>query len=70
MFTWDGIHRKRLSTIVKYDTSISAMDFSSDGQLLAMAVSYTFEHGDVDHPEDSVVIRVVHDKEVTPKVAK
>lgn len=42
---WDGENRKRLVTLPKYETSISSIDFSHDGTLLAVAASYTFEHG-------------------------
>ncbi|GMH17926.1 hypothetical protein Nepgr_019767 [Nepenthes gracilis] len=39
---WDGNFNKRLYQCAKYPTSIAALSFSSDGQLLAVASSYTF----------------------------
>ena len=54
---WDGQHKKRLFQISKYQTSIAAMAFNADGNLLAVASSYTHEHGDVDHAPDKVYIR-------------
>eukprot|EP01116_Phalansterium_solitarium_P004447 TRINITY_DN15464_c0_g1_i1.p1 TRINITY_DN15464_c0_g1~~TRINITY_DN15464_c0_g1_i1.p1 ORF type:complete len:342 (+),score=122.79 TRINITY_DN15464_c0_g1_i1:39-1028(+) len=65
--TWDGQNKKRLNQYHKYPTSISAMAFSEDGGMLAIASSYTFEEGDKEHPADQIYIRNVQDHEVRPK---
>jgi cell cycle arrest protein BUB3 len=64
---WDGQNKKRLYQYRKYPTSISAMAFSADGSILAIASSYTFEEGERDHPEDQIFIRSVQESEVMPK---
>jgi cell cycle arrest protein BUB3 len=67
---WDGANRKRLCQFHRYPTGIAAMDFSSDGSLLAIAASYTYEEGERDHPPDTVFIRSVTDADVKPKPRK
>ena len=39
-----------------FDTSVASISFSNDGNLLAAAVSYSFEHGEQEHPPDRLVI--------------
>lgn len=39
-----------------FNTSISSLSFSSDGNILAVAVSYCFEFGDIEHPPDRLII--------------
>ena len=41
--------------------------FSYDGTLLAIAASYTFEEGDISHPDDNVFVRKVQDADVRPR---
>jgi cell cycle arrest protein BUB3 len=64
---WDGTARKRICVYQNYPTSIAAMCFNKDGNLLAIAASYTFEEGEKDHPVDSILIRTVDESEVKPK---
>ncbi|RKO87089.1 WD40-repeat-containing domain protein [Blyttiomyces helicus] len=64
---WDGFNKKRLRVYPKYPTSIASMSFNSDGRLLAVASSYTFEEGEKDHPPDSIFIRPVSDADTKPK---
>lgn len=40
---WDGANKKRLFQISRYPTNVASMSFSKDGQLLAVASSYTYE---------------------------
>lgn len=42
LFIWDGINKKKLSTISSFPTSISSLAFNWDGTELAVASSYTF----------------------------
>jgi cell cycle arrest protein BUB3 len=44
------------------------LDFSRDGQYLAIASSYTFEEGEKDHPPDSVFIRHINENECKPRI--
>lgn len=64
---WDGNNKKRLCQFHKYPTSIASLAFDSTGQQLAIAVSYTFDEGEKDHPADCIMIRKVTDVEVKPK---
>uniref|UniRef100_A0A803NAH2 Mitotic checkpoint protein BUB3.1 n=1 Tax=Chenopodium quinoa TaxID=63459 RepID=A0A803NAH2_CHEQI len=64
---WDGNNKKRLYQYVKYPSSISALSFSRDGRLLAVASSYTYEEGEKPHEPDSIFIRSVNEVEVKPK---
>lgn len=68
--TWDGVHKKRLANISGFPTSIAALAFNCNGTQLAIASSYTYERGEAAHPEDSITIRTVTDKEVKPRTAK
>lgn len=67
---WDGFNKKRLCQLHRYPTGVSALSFSHDGTLLAVALSYMYEEGEhpeVAPPEDAVVIRHVTDQETKPK---
>ncbi|KAH0788756.1 mitotic checkpoint protein BUB3 [Histomonas meleagridis] len=39
-----------------FNTSVASLSFSSDGNVLAVAVSYCFEYGDIEHAPDMLVI--------------
>eukprot|EP01104_Vermistella_antarctica_P017780 TRINITY_DN636_c0_g2_i1.p1 TRINITY_DN636_c0_g2~~TRINITY_DN636_c0_g2_i1.p1 ORF type:complete len:331 (+),score=59.08 TRINITY_DN636_c0_g2_i1:212-1204(+) len=64
---WDGANKKRLFECHRFQTSIASTAFNADGTLLAIAVSYTYEEGEREHPADSIIIRNVAEKEVKPK---
>lgn len=68
--TWDGLQKKKLSSLHKFPTSIAAMCFNLDGSELAIASSYTFEEGERDHPRDEIYIRKILDSEIMPKSMK
>lgn len=67
LFIWDGMNKKKLTTISSFPTSISSVAFNWDGTELAIASSYTFEEGDRDHPQDEILVRGVLDSECQPK---
>uniref|UniRef100_A0ACD5UZV0 Uncharacterized protein n=1 Tax=Avena sativa TaxID=4498 RepID=A0ACD5UZV0_AVESA len=67
IYTWDGENKKKLFQYPRYETSISALSFSRDGSLLAVASSYTHERGDIPHPPDKIFIRDVEELEVKPR---
>jgi len=65
---WDGAAKKRLGKpSARYPTSVAALAFSHDSDLLAVAASYAFEAGDVEHPPDAVFVWTVADAEIQPK---
>lgn len=43
---WDGDNKKRIRQFPRYGCSISSLSFNSDGSLLAIASSYTYEQGE------------------------
>jgi len=65
---WDGQNKKRLTHITGYPTSISSLAFNHDSTLMAVASSYCYEQGDVDHPPDALFIRHVTDAELAPRL--
>ena len=65
---WDGANKKRIYQSEKYPTSIAALSFSCDGRHLAIASSYAWENGEIDHPNDEIFIRAIEDEQVKPKV--
>lgn len=68
---WDGKNKKRIYHMQKFPTSVASLSFNSDGSLLAVASSYTFELGEKEHPADEIYIRKVNDSDFKPKqVAK
>ena len=46
VYIWDGFNKKRLRKFTKYPTTISSLSFNSEGNLLAVSSSYTFEEGE------------------------
>mmetsp|Transcript_30742 Transcript_30742/g.117700 ORF Transcript_30742/g.117700 Transcript_30742/m.117700 type:complete len:363 (-) Transcript_30742:3835-4923(-) len=67
---WDGNAKKRIRHYPRYDTSVSSLAFHPKGNLLAVAISYTFEEGDKAHPEDKVLLKPVTDADVQPRIRK
>lgn len=67
---WDGENKKRLCQVPGYPCSVASLAFSSDGKLLAVASSYTYELGELKHPRDEIYIRHMSDSEVTPKARR
>lgn len=65
--TWDGLNKKKLSTLPKFATSVAALAFNHDGSELAVASSYTFEEGEREHPRDEIFVRRMLDSECKPK---
>ena len=68
--TWDAANKKKLSVVAKCPTSISALAFNGDGTRIAIAISYTFEEGERDHPREEIYVRDVLESEVMPKSKK
>lgn len=67
---WDGGARKRIAQYPRYPTSIGSIDFSPDSRQLAVAVTYTFEEGEKDHPPDDIHVLVVDDSHIMTKEFK
>lgn len=59
---WDIENRIKRQTLndeekeMPFETSISSISFSNDGNILAVAVSYCFEQGPIEHPPDRLII--------------
>jgi cell cycle arrest protein BUB3 len=53
---WDASQKKRLLQYPDLETSCSYVDFSRDGNFLAIASSYTYDRGDIPHPKDKLLI--------------
>ncbi|XRA99136.1 cell cycle arrest protein BUB3 [Pycnococcus provasolii] len=76
--TWDGNARKRLWQSSAYPCGLSSLALSHDGSLLAVAASYTWERGSEgdavigggDSSSDTIFVRAMAAKEVTPKTSK
>jgi len=64
---WDGRNKKRLCQLHPYPTSISSLAFSHDGSILAISSSYTYESGDIPHPEDNIYLRYIQEVDVKPR---
>ncbi|RKP24183.1 mitotic checkpoint protein BUB3 [Syncephalis pseudoplumigaleata] len=64
---WDGKNKKRITMWNTFPTSVASLSFSGDGQQLAVAVSYTYEEGEKDHPPDSIIIRNLEESDTRPK---
>lgn len=70
VISWDGLNKKKITTLPRLPTSVSALSFSRDGSEIAIASSYTFEEGERDHPRDEIFIRPMLDSECRPKSSK
>lgn len=68
--TWDAEHRRRVWQFKQYPSSVAALDFNHNGSLLAVASSYTFEQGDIDHAPDQIFVRHITETDVKPKARK
>jgi cell cycle arrest protein BUB3 len=75
---WDAQLKKKLTSLPKFLTSISALVFSydestaatgrgKDATELAIASSYTYEEGDREHPQGELYVRQILDSECEPK---
>ena len=64
---WDGLNKRKLTSLPPFPTSIAALAFHPGGNELAVASSYTFEEGEREHPRDEIYIRPMLDSECTPK---
>lgn len=55
---WDAKTKRRIRQYPKLDASVAALDFSSDGRSLAIAVSPGFENGKEEEEVDSSLVKV------------
>lgn len=67
---WDGDNKKRICQFPPYNTSIASLDFNNTGSLIAIASSYTWEHGEKAKPNDAIWIRKIKESESRPKIKK
>lgn len=65
---WDLKNKRRLQSIpFNFETSVSAIEYSPDGKLLAIAASYMWDKGDIDHPSDRLILYNVLDENSKPE---
>lgn len=64
---WDGFNKKRLCQFHEYDTSISSLNFSSDGSALAIGCSYL---NNVTEPPASVPLPAIYIRYPTDQETK
>ncbi|EFC49048.1 predicted protein [Naegleria gruberi] len=57
---WDKDKKRRVSRSAPYSTSIAVLTFSTSGEYLACAVSYTWEMGNKSHPSDRIIVKKVY----------
>lgn len=63
-----GAKKKRICNFKRYPTSIACLAFSPGGEHLAVAASYTYEHGEQPGtPADAIYLHAVSDAMVRPK---
>lgn len=67
---WDGDAKKRIAQYPRYPTSVASLDFDCKSERIVVAVSYTFEEGEKDHPPDEVHIRKVDDAHIATRSAQ
>ena len=72
---WDGENKKRICQFPSLNTSIASVDFNSEGNIIAIARSYTWEKGDLttigqSSEKDTVVFRKIGDGQTKPKIKK
>jgi cell cycle arrest protein BUB3 len=71
VYVWDGFRRKRQLALPPFPQPVSALAFNSDGGLLAIASSRTFEHGEEGDPNNNnIYVRVMQEAEIKPKTDK
>ncbi|EAX92804.1 mitotic checkpoint protein, putative [Trichomonas vaginalis G3] len=56
IIVWDIEMKKQRYELGPYETSISSIDFSANGNILATAISYGYENGNISHPKDRVLL--------------
>lgn len=62
---WDLKNKNKLQPIpFQFETSVSALEFSPDGNFLAIASSYMFDKGNIEHPSDRLIIYKVTDENI------
>ena len=67
---WDIDSKRKLAEIPSpFGVSIACMDYNSDGSILAIAFSYTWDKGEIEHAEDRLILHSPSPASVTPKDA-
>lgn len=66
---WDGYNKKHLGQLQRFDSSVTALDFSSDGTKLAIACTYLdeLEKATKPIPEPAIYVHYVNEQEIKPK---
>lgn len=57
VYFWDVENKRKLTEVQSpFHNSVSALSFNNDGSLLGIAYSYTWDKGNIEHPEDHVLL--------------
>lgn len=66
---WDGYSKKHLGQLQRFDSSVTALDFSSDGTKLAIACTYLdeLEKATKPIPEPAIYVQYVNEQKIKPK---
>eukprot|EP01156_Anaeramoeba_ignava_P001073 Anaeramoba_ignava/a1208_25.p1 GENE.a1208_25~~a1208_25.p1 ORF type:complete len:191 (+),score=56.31 a1208_25:350-922(+) len=67
VYVWDISSRKRISQFPNFPTSISSIDINYTGSIMAIAASYTYEKGEIDHPPDAIYIKFLSEQDIRPR---
>lgn len=55
---WDLEFKRKLAEVqYGFGVGLAGMDYNSDGNVLALAFSYTWDKGEIEHPNDRLVLR-------------
>lgn len=65
---WDIEAKRKLWEIPSpFGVSVSSMDYNASGSVLAIAYSYTWDKGEIEHPDDRIVVYTPVTNAITPK---
>ena len=65
---WDIESKRKLAEIPSpFGVSVASMDYNASGDILAIAYSYTWDKGEIEHPDDKIVLHTPSANSVTPR---
>jgi cell cycle arrest protein BUB3 len=59
VWSWDIEERKKIGEIGHWHNTVASLAYSPSGDHIAVALSYTYEKGDIQHDKDQIVIKQV-----------
>ncbi|KAL0358124.1 UNVERIFIED_CONTAM: Mitotic checkpoint protein BUB3.3 [Sesamum calycinum] len=61
---WDVLNRKRLLELPRYPNSVASMAYNHEGQLLAVASSYTYQEADEREEQPQIFMHHIDDRQI------